>query len=218
MNRLERLDDFEESLAAAFHGMHAELWTSLPAIIQSFDSAKQTCTAQPTIQGQVTQSDGSKKWVTLPLLVDVPVHFPSGGGYTLTFPVAHGDEALIVFASRCIDAWWQSGGIQQQAEMRMHDLSDGFAFVGFRSQVRLLAGGVKSGAAQLRSDDGSTYVELAGNKANIVAPGGLTITGPVTINGTVTQAGGALSSNGVKLNDHKHSGVQTGSGSTGGPT
>ena len=29
--------------------------------------------------------------------------FPGGGGFALTFPVAAGDECLVVFASRCID-------------------------------------------------------------------------------------------------------------------
>ena len=64
----------------------------------------------------------------------MPVVFPGGGGFALTFPVAAGDECLVVFASRCIDAWWQSGGVGEPMEPRMHDLSDGFALIGVRSQ------------------------------------------------------------------------------------
>jgi hypothetical protein len=234
MNRLERAPDFEEALREALRGWQAGMWTAVPAIIQSFNAAapgQETCTAQPSIQARVQQKDGSFQWVTLPLLVDVPVMFPGGGGYTLTFPVAQGDEALIVFSSRCIDAWWQSGGVQVQAELRMHDLSDGFAFVGLKSQPRVLAGGVKTTAAQLRSDDGATYVELAaGNLVNIKAPGGIdlngvkidaagNVTGPAgstikapTINGT-TQVIFA----GKNSTTHQHGNVQNGSGISGGP-
>ncbi|ECX4790722.1 phage baseplate assembly protein V [Salmonella enterica] len=47
--------------------------------------------------------------------------------------------------------------------------------------------------------------------------GSATINGPVKITGSVTQSGGNLSSNGVVLDSHKHSGVETGGGTTGGP-
>ncbi|MFW8450019.1 Gp138 family membrane-puncturing spike protein, partial [Klebsiella pneumoniae] len=69
---------------------------------------------------------GAQVSVNLPLLVDVPVVFPRGGGCTLTFPVKPGDECLVIFADRCIDFWWQSGGIQEPVDERMHDLSDAF--------------------------------------------------------------------------------------------
>lgn len=80
-------------------------------------------------------------------------------GVTLTFPVQPGDECLIVFTSRGFDNWWQSGGIQPPMEARMHDLSDGFVFLGFRSQPRKLSN-VSTTTCQLRSDDGVTLVEL----------------------------------------------------------
>lgn len=38
-----------------------------------------------------------------------------------------------------------------------------------------------------------------------------------TITGSITQTGGTLSSNGISLSGHHHTGVQTGSGNTGGP-
>ena len=51
-------------------------------------------------------------------------------------------------------------------------------------------------------------------KAGLAGTGG----GPGTvITGSITQTGGAMSSNGVSLSSHHHTGVQTGSGNTGGP-
>jgi hypothetical protein len=134
--------------------------------------------------------------------VDVPVCFPRGGGCTLTFPVTQGDEALIVFSSRCIDSWWQSGGIQVQAELRMHDLSDGFAIPGPFSQATRI-GGWSGNSTQLRSNDGSTYFDLnpTTQKVKIVAPGGFEVdaptnlfTGAVTIQGLLTWLAGMAGS------------------------
>lgn len=52
--------------------------------------------------------------------------------------IAKAKEALVFFADHCIDAWYQSGGVQNQLMPRMHDISDGFALVGFRSKPNAL--------------------------------------------------------------------------------
>jgi len=168
-------------------GLRTGLWTSMPGIIQSFSASAVTATVQIAIKGIVHTPDGKAQFVNMPLLVDVPVHFPRGGNCTLTFPVAKGDECLVVFAARCIDGWWQSGGVQAPMEPRIHDLSDGFAFVGFFSQKTKISG-ISTATAQLRSNDGTTYVEVdpGGKIVNVVAPGGMTLTTPtVTITGII---------------------------------
>jgi hypothetical protein len=167
VDRRERINDPVEATRAALDGKQAEMWTALPGIVESYDAERQTCTVQPTIKGKVETQGGAVSSVALPLLVDVPVIFPSGGGFTLTFPIAQGDECLVVFSCRCIDAWWQSGGVQEPLEARMHDLSDGFAIVGPRSQARKLAD-VSTTNTQLRTDDGATYIEIQpGGKVRI---------------------------------------------------
>jgi hypothetical protein len=183
----ERWDDPEEALRVAMDGLKSGLWTSMPGIVQSFNAGAVTATVQIAIKGVVHAPDGGAQFVNMPLLVDVPVHFPRGGGCTLTFPVAKNDECLVVFAARCIDGWWQSGGIQAPAEQRIHDLSDGFAFVGFFSQATKISG-ISTTTAQLRSNDGATYVEVnpSSQIVNVVAPGGMTLTTPtVTITGVI---------------------------------
>lgn len=159
----------------------------MPGIIQSFNVGAVTATVQMAIKGIVQDQAGKSQFVNLPLLVDVPVFFPRGGNCTLTFPVAKNDECLVVFASRCVDGWFQSGGIQAPVQPRMHSMSDGFALVGFFSQATKISS-ISTTTAQLRSNDGSTYVEVnpAGQIVNVVAPGGMTLTTPtVTITGTI---------------------------------
>lgn len=245
MNRNERIDDPLASLRAVARGQQADIWTALPGIIDSFDVDAQTVVIQPGIKVPVRAGDGTVTTVTLPQLVDCPAQFPSGGNSTLTFPVAQGDECLVVFSSRCIDAWWQSGGVQEQAENRMHSLSDGFALLGFRSKPRTLAN-VSTTSAQLRSDDGSTYIDLnpTAQTLKIVAPGGFEVVAPTsTFDGALTVKGaftflaglvgstasgvaatitgtinfiGTLTANGKRIDDsHTHSGVEPGSGNSG---
>ncbi len=219
MRRTERLNDIEESLRLALEAERAGIWTALPAIVVAANLAAQTVSAQPTIQGTITGPDGVARNVNLPLLVDVPIVWPRAGGFALTFPVAPGDEVLIVFASRCIDSWWQSGGIGAPAEVRMHDLSDGFAILAPTSQPKRL-GGVSSSNVQLRDSAGSTFVEITPSGAvNIVAATSINLTAPsIKFHGEVQQDGGALVSNGITYGTHKHTGVQTGGGTSGGPT
>lgn len=157
----------------------------MPGIIQSFNASAVTATVQIAIKGVVHTPDGKAQFVNMPPLVDVPVHFPRGGNCTLTFPVAQGDECLVVFAARCVDAWWQSGGVQPPMEPRIHDLSDGFAFVGFFSQATKISG-ISTSTAQLRSNDGSTYVEVDPNAhaINIVASGPVNVTSAQAANVT----------------------------------
>jgi len=204
MDRREQFAGLEEALRIAMEGMRASLWTALPGIVQSFntdDAGKVTAVIQPAIKGVTQKPDGSYEAVNLPLLPDVPVVFPRGGGCTLTFPVKAGDECLVIFSSRCIDAWWQSGGVQLPMEPRMHALSDGFAILGPQSNPTRIAN-ISTDAVQLRSDDGQAFVQLnptshqidtttPGN-VNVSAGGTLTgtaasivLNGPVTINGTL---------------------------------
>lgn len=188
----ERYEDHIEALRSMHDARQALIWTSLPGVIQSFDASKMTVQVQPTIQALLTFPDLTQQWVTLPLLSDCPVIFPSGGGVTFTFPIKNGDECLIIFSSRCIDNWWAQGGIQNQYELRMHDLSDGFVLPGPRSQPRLLSG-VSTTAAEIRSDDGKLKVSIDPQKNAITATAG---SASVTLDG----AGNALSLKATTIN------------------
>lgn len=119
-------------------GVMAAMHTSIPGIIQSFDPALQTATVQTAIRRKVRGENGEVVDEKDPLLTDVPVLFLGGGTSALTFPVKVGDECLVVFAELNIDAWYQSGDVQNQVYPRSHSLSDGFAIVGFRSKPNAL--------------------------------------------------------------------------------
>ncbi|EEZ6972475.1 TPA: hypothetical protein SGO12_004977 [Escherichia coli] len=186
------------------------LRVSMPGIVQSFDPDAVTVVVQPAIKGYEPDSNGINQSTTLPLLVDVPVVFPRGGGCTLTFPVKAGDECLVIFADRCIDFWWQSGGIQEPVDERMHDLSDAFCIVGPQSQAKKI-GGISTSAVELRSDDGETKLSLnpASGAINGTAPGGFNLNGlKILWDGRLQLVDGSI------VDKHTHGGVEPGGSST----
>lgn len=159
----QRAPDLTEAVRAAIHDAMLSVWTALPGIIHDVDLTRQTVSVQPAVQGQVPDAEGKLKDVSLPILGDVPIVWPRGGGFALTFPVKQGDECLVVFSSRCIDGWWHDGGSKPSEDDRILDLSDGFAILAPCSQPRKLDK-VSSSAVQLRNDDGSAYVQITAQK------------------------------------------------------
>jgi hypothetical protein len=99
--------------------------------------------------------------------VDVPIVFPSAGGFSLTVPVVPGDECLLIFSDTCIDSWWQSGGVQDPMCLRRHDLSDAFAILGPKSQIKKLTG-YSTDSVQLRNEAGDVFVEVTHTNINLI--------------------------------------------------
>lgn len=230
MLRQERVEDREEALRTSLLGWQSEIWTMLPGIVESVDFEKNTCVIQPAIKGNFRQKDGSQKQVTMPLCEDVPLLFLGTAEFALTFPVKKGDEGCIYFASRCIDAWWQNGEVQPQAEFRFHDLSDGFFIPGFRSVPNAYAE-ISEDAVQLRNKDGDVFVEMKEDQVLVsvkddttilVKEDDITLTkGGASIkieDGKITLTADELNFNGIVWGTHKHTGVQAGGANTGGPT
>lgn len=225
MNISEWIGNEEEALKVMTENYIQNARVAIPAIIVQFDPQKQTASVQPaikdTLQGQS---------VALPELSDVPVQFPRAGGYSLTFPVKAGDECLLVFSDMCIDGWWQSGGVQNQAEKRRHDLSDACAILGITSVPKALKNVCMEGV-QIRNDSGTDYIQISEQgillkSKNIRIEGTTDIVGVTTINGSrigtdgtstikgnVNITGDAVIG-GISFAGHTHSGVETGGGST----
>ncbi|EPR9225487.1 Gp138 family membrane-puncturing spike protein [Citrobacter amalonaticus] len=192
----------QQFMLAIQEAISAGIRVAMPGIVVSFDSDAVTAVIQPAIKGYEPDANGNQISISMPQLVDVPVTFPRGGGVTLTFPVKPGDECELIFNDRCIDFWWQSGGEQEPVHPRQHHIGDAVAFLGPMSQAKKISG-ISTSAAQLRSDDGSTFFELnpSTQKIKIVAPGGLDVITPmadfseqVTIHGLLTWMGGMIGS------------------------
>ena len=113
----------------------SSLFCALPGIVESFDAVNQTVCVQPAVKSRNRGGEA----VALPLLRDVPVFFPGNRTSGITWPISQGDECLLIFADSAIDGWFETGEAEVPDSERRHDLSDAFAFVGFRSRPNRLA-------------------------------------------------------------------------------
>lgn len=207
LNQTQKLGSQEHATDAALDAALKNLHTSLPGIIASYDPDTQVASVQPAIQRIFTE----KGAVALPLCVDVPVAFPGGGDFFLTFPVAQGDECILLFSERCIDFWHVNGGVQLPADYRLHDLSDAMAIVGINSQAKKLTA-VQTDGAELRTRSRSTFIRLTEGtifiKGDIVQEGDyaqvgdMSRVGSSTTSGLITGTGGIAVSggSGVSMN------------------
>jgi hypothetical protein len=159
MHPRDRGVDEQETLRRQLEAFQSGLWTAMPVIMKKHNSDANTVGVQPAIKLAHAQPDGQLKWLQIPELHDLPIQYYGGGGATIVPPMKEGDEGLVVFASRTMDKWWQQGGVQEQTEARMHDLSDGWFLPGGRSQPRKLKD-INPNEWQLRTDDGKKSIVI----------------------------------------------------------
>ena len=103
----------------------SSLHCALPGNVVAFNPETQTADIQPAVK---------TKNMAWPILSNVPVFMP------VPFEVNPGDACLVVFADIDIDAWLASGEPEEPGSSRKHSLSDGFAFIGWRTCPNLRFG------------------------------------------------------------------------------
>lgn len=98
----------------------ADLHVSLPASVESYDSINQKASVHPLLKKEY--ADG--EIASMPVIVNVPVMFPSSNNAILSMPISKGDTGLIIFSERSLDTWLSIGGEVEPKDPRTHDLSD----------------------------------------------------------------------------------------------
>lgn len=115
----ELVDTIMNAVSDAMANMH----TSTIAKITKINPTTINC--QPVINRVVNGES-----IELPEFIEVPPMFLQGGADYLAHPITVDDYCLLIFTERCFDNWYNGQDNQSPLEMRMHDYSDGFAFVG----------------------------------------------------------------------------------------
>lgn len=106
-----------------------DVHTCLPAQIVSYNYKNQSAQVKPLIKK--TYYNGQT--ISLPVIVNVPVSMPSGGGASINLPVKSGDKVLLVFSERSIERWLANGEDSEQGVARRFDLTDAFAITGINA-------------------------------------------------------------------------------------
>ena len=192
------------------------LRVAMPVKVVSFNAKRQTVSCQPMIKATLSQG-GS---IALPILADVPVKFPRGGGFAVTFPISAGDEGIAIINDRCIDGWYQSGEASEPLDYRMHDLSDACFLPGFSSIPNTIPA-LATDAIVMRTLDNSAYLKLDSSgkleingailtvKCPIIFENGMQGSGgaagaAMILSGDLNHTSGSIKSNNVALATHTH--------------
>ena len=170
-------ESFARGIPWAVRELLKRVNTCLPAIVRSYDPATRRAMVEPALP--LVGKDGTL--LNRAPVPNVPVVWPSGGGYTLTFPLAAGDPVLLVYAQRGI------GGFKRTFGPSVPDLDGFFAA---KDAVALAGFGTLSvtpavaGAVNLQANDGSAYISLGANGIALKTSGAVTIEGTsLTFNG-----------------------------------
>lgn len=113
--------------------------------VQSFNSTNQTVYATVNYQKtyfQLNSTTGTYQpvLVAYPTAVNCPLVVLRGGTVSLTFPIAQGDECLLLFNDRDISNWFSNGSTTQgNATGQLHAFSDAIALVGVKSTPKALS-------------------------------------------------------------------------------
>jgi hypothetical protein len=152
-------------------------------IVDSFDAVKQRIKCSIAIKNL----DGQK----VSQLADVPVSIFRSGGYSITMPIVAGNECILLFTDRCLDSWQKDGGgVSEQDEYRMHDLSDAIAIVGLHHDGNPVTD-YNNTDLEIRNEAGDTKVAVtAAGKIEMTSPVEVVVNSPLsTFNGDVVVDG-----------------------------
>jgi len=197
-----------------------EISITFPGRIVSYDPVNQTATVKISAEcvfSDTFVSEGLEKWEEID---DVPVHTPSGGGWSITMPVTEGDTCLLIFSQVGYDHWmWldkDEGGTLAGSPtphlQRSFSQDDGFALVGFNTIPRAIQSlTVSPDNSEWRNIDATQKISLALDgsitidsleSVTIKAPT-VTIDGDLIITGATTGTGlGTFATVGVSTHTH----------------
>ena len=145
---------------------------NMPGRVVEFFPETQTATIRICVERIYSTADEAGAQKIRGLLEDVPVHVLSGGGWSLTMPIAAGDTCIIFFSQVGYDHWLFNdadsagthGGQPMYWTSRKFDLQDGYALVGLNTLPRAIQG-YSATAAQWRNTDSTQVISLNSDKS-----------------------------------------------------
>lgn len=119
---------------------------NLPGRIVEYFPEDQTATIRICVERNFDSSESLGESRSRGLLQDVPVHTPSGGGWSMTMPIAAGDTCILFFSQVGYDHWLYEDkdtagsflGEPMYWTDRKFSLQDGYALVGLNTLPRAI--------------------------------------------------------------------------------
>ena len=140
----------------ALDELKREINTSLPGIVVSYDRAANRATVQPAIK--LTLKNGTT--LSYPQLSNLPVLFPTGGGYIIRLPLKPGDPVHILFSQRSMKVFLESYTESVQGPTGIMALNDAVIVPGYSSRSLMDVPEDQQDGIVLQSIDGGTVISL----------------------------------------------------------
>lgn len=180
-------------LQEIFRELMKDAGTSITGYILAFDTKTQLA----QVQIGVSSRDRKGNEIIPDPIIECPVEFSGGGGWSFEHKLIPGDEGLIIFSQRCLDGWIQTGGVANNPVARFHDKQDACFIPGVRSKPNAIKDFQNNGI-RLRNTDASVYHWLKddGSIESVNGSGYIRLlsSGVVDINGFLVQPSGAATS------------------------
>ena len=136
------------------------LSTCMPSRLRSFDRASRRAVMEDSIKVRMTSGEEKPRAPT----ADVPIIFPGGGGYILTFPLQAGDQLLRVANERGLSEFKRTFAEASPDAGSFLEAKDAVALPGFGPLSITPAGE----GAVLQTVDGSVYIEVHDDRIKVV--------------------------------------------------
>lgn len=164
-------NDIVRLILDAIEGRLFDVHTGLPATVVSFDPTKQSADVQPLLRRVMVDENESPVTVTIPVITNVPIQYPSGAGWSITWPLAVGDIVYLHFAERSIDDWLEAppGSLVTPTQARKFDLSDAVVLAGIRPRTLPLPN-ISPTNLRIANETGTVVLELSANSIHVQAP------------------------------------------------
>lgn len=114
---------FDELIAVAMEARLSEVHTNIPGIVEAFDAGKGTVDVQPAVNRVEERLNGSRISKPFPVIRNVPIAYPAGGGYVIRWPLVPGDMVELRFSEKDTALFRSTGQRSDPQFLRKHDIS-----------------------------------------------------------------------------------------------
>ena len=204
-----------DALEFAFRQMIKRLWISMPGIIISYNENTKRCKVQPAVN--IRKTDGST--VVPTPIVNVPVEWPSGGGFSILAPLPAGEPVVINFSQRGITQFKELFS-QSDPGKGIFAKEDAVVRAGFGS---LEVTPATSDGISMQSDNGENYLYVENGIVKIEAATKISMVAPdIDFSGNLNMLDGIITGpdvfGGSDSDKHTHAQANDSGGNTEQPT
>jgi hypothetical protein len=117
----------DQLIKDAVEGFLLDVHTQARGNVVSYDEATKTCEVKLAAKRPVPDGEGGFVFEEIPNIPNVPVAWPSAGGFCLHWPLAVGDSVFVTFDEVDVQRWEDSGEVCEPGWLERFGMSSPLA-------------------------------------------------------------------------------------------